>query len=62
MPKNHRRYFFRALRDESDKDGMRIVMELNRGELADVILNNLYKHTPMESVFVYCGCKTASRS
>jgi DNA gyrase subunit A len=40
-----------GLRDESDKDGMRIVMELKRGELADVILNNLYKHTPMESVF-----------
>jgi len=40
-----------GLRDESDKDGMRIVMELKRGEIADVILNNLYKHTPMESVF-----------
>ncbi len=40
-----------GLRDESDKDGMRIVMELKRGELADVILNNLFKHTPMQSVF-----------
>ncbi len=40
-----------GLRDESDKDGMRIVMELKRGELADVILNNLYKHTDMDSVF-----------
>ncbi|MBC7984599.1 MAG: DNA gyrase subunit A [Candidatus Obscuribacterales bacterium] len=40
-----------GLRDESDKDGMRIVMELKRGEIADVILNNLFKHTPMESVF-----------
>jgi len=40
-----------GLRDESDKDGMRIVIELRRGEVADVILNNLYKHTPMESVF-----------
>ncbi len=40
-----------GLRDESDKDGMRIVMELKRGELADVILNNLYKHTAMDSVF-----------
>jgi DNA gyrase subunit A len=40
-----------GLRDESDKDGMRIVMELKRGEVADVIINNLYKHTPMESVF-----------
>ena len=40
-----------GLRDESDKDGMRIVIELKRGEVADVILNNLYKHTPMDSVF-----------
>jgi DNA gyrase subunit A len=40
-----------GLRDESDKDGMRIVIELRRGEIADVILNNLYKHTPMDSVF-----------
>jgi DNA gyrase subunit A len=39
------------LRDESDKDGMRIVIELKRGESPDVILNNLYKQTPMQSVF-----------
>jgi DNA gyrase subunit A len=39
------------LRDESDKDGMRIVIELRRGELSDVVLNNLYKQTPMENVF-----------
>src|SRR6187397_2696425 len=39
------------LRDESDKDGMRVVIELKRGEMADVVLNNLYKQTPMESVF-----------
>jgi DNA gyrase subunit A len=39
------------LRDESDKDGMRIVIELRRGELADVVLNNLYKHTSLQSVF-----------
>ncbi|MDJ0919309.1 MAG: DNA gyrase subunit A [Woeseiaceae bacterium] len=39
------------LRDESDKDGMRIVIELRRGEVADVVLNNLYKQTPMQSVF-----------
>ncbi len=39
------------LRDESDKDGMRIVIELKRGEVSDVILNNLYKQTPMQSVF-----------
>src|SRR5690606_9495665 len=39
------------LRDESDKDGMRIVIELRRGERADVVLNNLYKQTPLQSVF-----------
>ena len=39
------------LRDESDKDGMRVVVELKRGEQADIVLNNLFKHTPMESVF-----------
>ena len=40
-----------GLRDESDKDGMRIVIELKRGEIAEVVLNNLYAHTPMETVF-----------
>jgi DNA gyrase subunit A len=39
------------LRDESDKDGMRVVIELKRNEVADVILNNLYAQTPMQSVF-----------
>ncbi len=39
------------LRDESDKDGMRIVIELRSGEMSDVVLNNLYKHTQMQSVF-----------
>jgi DNA gyrase subunit A len=39
------------LRDESDKDGMRVVIELKRNENAEIVLNNLYKHTPMESVF-----------
>ena len=39
------------LRDESDKDGMRVFIELKRGELPDVVLNNLYKHTPLQSVF-----------
>ena len=39
------------LRDESDKDGMRIVIELRRGEVAEVVLNNLYKQTPLQSVF-----------
>nr|WP_165474707.1 DNA gyrase subunit A [Legionella nagasakiensis] len=40
-----------GLRDESDKQGMRVVIELKRGEVAEVILNNLYAHTQMQSVF-----------
>jgi DNA gyrase/topoisomerase IV subunit A len=40
-----------GLRDESDKDGMRVVIELRRGENADVVLNNLYAHTAMQTVF-----------
>ncbi len=39
------------LRDESDKSGMRVVIELKRGENADVILNNLYKDTQMQDTF-----------
>jgi DNA gyrase subunit A len=39
------------LRDESDKDGMRMVIELRRGESTDVMLNNLYQQTQMQSVF-----------
>ena len=39
------------LRDESDKDGMRVVIELRRGELSEVVLNNLYKHTQLQTVF-----------
>ncbi len=39
------------MRDESDRDGMRIVFELKRGEQAEVILNNLYKHTQMQVNF-----------
>jgi len=39
------------LRDESDRDGIRVVLELKRGEIAEVMLNNLYKHTQMESTF-----------
>ncbi|PYR06059.1 MAG: DNA gyrase subunit A, partial [Acidobacteria bacterium] len=39
------------LRDESDREGMRIVIELKRGEVPDVILNNLYKHTPLQTSF-----------
>ncbi len=40
-----------TLRDESDKDGMRMVIELRRGEVAEVVLNNLYQHTQLQSVF-----------
>ena len=40
-----------GLRDESDKQGMRVVIELKRNEVADVILNNLYAHTQMQNVF-----------
>lgn len=40
-----------GLRDESDKDGMRVVVELRRGEVADVVINNLYAHTQMQVVF-----------
>lgn len=40
-----------GLRDESDKDGMRIVVELKRSESADVVLNNLFSHTQLETVF-----------
>jgi DNA gyrase subunit A len=40
-----------ALRDESDKDGMRMVVELRRGEVSEVVLNNLYAHTQLQNVF-----------
>ncbi|QSA95553.1 DNA gyrase subunit A [Methylococcus sp. EFPC2] len=40
-----------GLRDESDKDGMRMVIELKRGEMPEVVLNNLYQQTQMQSVF-----------
>ncbi|RKZ69541.1 MAG: DNA gyrase subunit A [Gammaproteobacteria bacterium] len=40
-----------ALRDESDKDGMRIVVEVKRGEVGDVLLNNLFSQTAMQSSF-----------
>jgi DNA gyrase subunit A len=39
------------LRDESDRDGMRIVIELKRNEIANVVLNQLYKHTAMQTTF-----------
>jgi len=41
----------RELRDESDKHGMRMVVELKRGEMPEVLLNNLYQHTQMQTVF-----------
>ncbi|HQW58383.1 MAG TPA: DNA gyrase subunit A, partial [Gammaproteobacteria bacterium] len=40
-----------ALRDESDKDGMRMVIELRRGEAADITINNLYTQTQLQTVF-----------
>ena len=39
------------LRDESDKSGMRVVIELKRGEIAEVVLNNLYKQTQLQDTF-----------
>ncbi len=39
------------IRDESDKDGIRVVIELRRGELPEVVLNNLYKQTPLQDSF-----------
>src|SRR5882757_2480855 len=40
-----------GLRDESDKEGMRVVIELRRGENAEVLLNNLYQHTQLQTSF-----------
>lgn len=40
-----------GLRDESDKEGMRMVIELKRGEVPEVIINNLYQHTQLQNVF-----------
>ena len=39
------------LRDESDKSGMRVAIELKRGEIPDVVLNNLYKQTQLQDSF-----------
>ena len=39
------------IRDESDKDGIRVVIEIKRGAIPKVILNNIYQHTPLESTF-----------
>ncbi len=41
----------RDLRDESDRDGLRVVIELKRDAVPQVVLNRLYKHTPMQSTF-----------
>ncbi len=41
------------IRDESDKDGLRVVLELKRGEIPDVVFNQLYKHTDLQITF---GC------
>jgi DNA gyrase subunit A len=40
-----------ALRDESDKDGMRVIIELRRGEMSEIMLNNLYAQTQLQNVF-----------
>jgi DNA gyrase subunit A len=39
------------IRDESDRDGIRVVIDVKRGEIAEVVLNQLYKHTPMDTSF-----------
>jgi DNA gyrase subunit A len=39
------------IRDESDRDGLRVVIDLKRGEVGEVILNNLYKHTQLQTTF-----------
>ncbi len=51
LVKNKKMTGIRELRDESDKDGMRMVIELKRGEVTEVVLNNLYQHTAMQTVF-----------
>ncbi len=51
LVKNKKLEGISAMRDESDKSGMRMVVELKRGEQADVVLNNLYKQTQMQTVF-----------
>jgi DNA gyrase subunit A len=39
------------IRDESDRDGLRVVIDLKRGEVGEVVLNNLYKHTQLQTTF-----------
>jgi len=51
LAKDKRIEGIKDLRDESDKDGMRMVIELKRGEVPEVVLNNLYKHTQLQEVY-----------
>jgi len=51
LVKNKRLEGISAIRDESDKSGMRMVIEVKRGEQSEVILNNLFKQTQMQTVF-----------
>ena len=51
LVKNKRIEGISAMRDESDKSGMRMVIEIKRGEQSEVVLNNLYKQTQMQTVF-----------
>ncbi|NKB61573.1 MAG: DNA gyrase subunit A [Gammaproteobacteria bacterium] len=51
LVKNKKLEGISAIRDESDKSGMRMVVEVKRGEQSDVVLNNLFKQTQMQSVF-----------
>ena len=53
------------IRDESDRDGMRVVIELKRDAQPEVVLNQLFKHTQMQITFgvIYaCTCKRCSKS
>jgi DNA gyrase subunit A len=51
LVKNKRIDGITGLRDESDKNGMRMVIQLRRGEVPDIVLNNLFKHTQLQTVF-----------
>ncbi|KAA3626633.1 MAG: DNA gyrase subunit A, partial [Proteobacteria bacterium] len=51
LVKNKRLEGIAGLRDESDKSGMRMVIQLKRGEIPEVVLNNLYQHTQLQTVF-----------
>ena len=48
LVRNHKIEGISDLRDESDKDGLRVVVELKKGEIAQIIINQLYKHTQMQ--------------